>query len=609
MLGFFLLYMVTMKLNDIILEFQNGDSQNAYNLIKKYIKSNPKDLIAIYNFAYMSELLQKKNIAIENYKYVNNNNKLNWKSRFNLYLIYIKDEKFNKALKLINEVLILNPNYQPALRDKALVEYKLNKYNDALQNILKANKINEKDYIGLNILGLIYSALEENIKAKQIFEKTILLNSKYAPSYNNYGNCLQKLGEIDLALNNFIKAFKLNTKFEEAINNIGNIYIIKGKYKEAIVLYKNALKKGGNIAKIYYNIGIAYSYLKNYKKTKEYYNKSFDLNPNDQILRKNYSIFYLSQQEYKKAWELYDARLNVEDFQYKNRNLQNVKNKLWMGEKIDSKKKILVIKEQGIGDEILFSSMYPDLLKKHPNCAIETDSRLLSLFKRSFKYEKNFVPYLSYSNDTNSLNQFDKIIYAGSLGRIFRNSIKNFPGSFFLSPKNNILKQIKKQLTDISVKPKIGISWKSKRMVYGEDKSINLNILEPIISIDDFDFINLQYGETKEEINKFKKNTNYKIHTFSDIDLFNDFESIAALLKNLNLFITVSNSTAHLAGALGVPTLLIKPKNHAVFFYWNINKNKTPWYSSVKLFEFNDNWKNTINNIKKELLLNIKLTI
>ena len=67
--------------------------------------------------------------------------------------------------------------------------------------------------------------------------------------------------------------------------------------------------------------------------------------------------------------------------------------------------------------------------------------------------------------------------------------------------------------------------------------------------------------------------------------MHNDFEGIASLLKSLDVFITVSNSTAHLAGALGVKTILIKPKNFAVFHYWNQKTDYTPWYDSVRLID------------------------
>ena len=119
--------------------------------------------------------------------------------------------------------------------------------------------------------------------------------------------------------------------------------------------------------------------------------------------------------------------------------------------------------------------------------------------------------------------------------------------------------------------------------------------------------INLQYGDTSEELKKFNNKEKTDIKTIKDIDLFNDFESIAALLENLDLFITVSNSTAHLAGSLGIPTWLIKPKNHATFFYWNQNNNKTPWYNSIKIFSTKNKYEETILEIKKELIKKFRI--
>ena len=102
-----------------------------------------------------------------------------------------------------------------------------------------------------------------------------------------------------------------------------------------------------------------------------------------------------------------------------------------------------------------------------------------------------------------------------------------------------------------------------------------------------------------------KEKTN--IQTIEGIDLFNDFESIASLLCNLDLFISVSNSTVHLAGALGVTTWLIKPINHATFFYWNQPGNQTPWYSSIKIFPSPSNYKETILKIKNQLVKEFNL--
>ena len=114
--------------------------------------------------------------------------------------------------------------------------------------------------------------------------------------------------------------------------------------------------------------------------------------------------------------------------------------------------------------------------------------------------------------------------------------------------------------------------------------------------------MNMQYHDSSEEIKKFQeKNKTIKINEFTDVDMYNDFDSLASILKKLDLFITVSNSTAHLAASLGVKTWIIKPKNHAVFHYWNQPGQSTPWYESVKLYNYKDDWSITIQEIKDDL--------
>ena len=595
--------------NNLISEFQKGNKKESFSNLNNYIKDNPTDHKAIYNFGLMADQLGKKDVAIKSYLKVNRLDTSNWRSRFNLYLIYINNKEYQKALLLINSVLKLKPKYQPALRDKALVYYYQNKPDEGLKFINESIKLNNKDYIALNILGLILGSLKMHIEAKKVFFKAIEINTSYFASYNNLGNCLNTLKDQNLALKNFKKALKLNPNFQEAINNIANIYSVTGKYKKAIEYYKLAIKKGGDVAKIYYNIGVAYVYLGGLDEAEKFYNKSYEANPDDQLLHKNISILYLAQQRYKEAWKYFDGRLHLDEFVSKNSNISNIRNKLWKGEKLDQNKKILVIKEQGIGDEILYGSMYSDLIKKYPNCIIETEERLLSIFKRSFKSEKNFIPFSTYSKNKKKLKDFEKIMYAGTLGRIFRNKVSDFPKNNYLKVDSDKLKKIKNKVDNISKLYKIGITWNSKRELIGQDKSISLKLLKPILKIEDFTFINLQYGDTKKDLDEYNKKNNNKIYQIEKLDLFNDFESIAALLKSLDLFITVSNSTAHLAGALGVPTWIIKPKNHALFHYWNQRNSKTPWYSSIKLFDYKQNWEKTIDEVKSNLIKKFSINL
>ena len=100
---------------------------------------------------------------------------------------------------------------------------------------------------------------------------------------------------------------------------------------------------------------------------------------------------------------------------------------------------------------------------------------------------------------------------------------------------------------------------------------------------------------------KKTENKNFNIYSFKEINLFNDLDELMSILKNLDIFITVSNSTAHIAAAMGVRTLLICPKISSTYFYWSNEKNKTPWYKNVKIFQIDRSINQTIEDINKVL--------
>ena len=592
----------SLLLTHIIKEFQNGNNKQAFIRMTDYINVFPKDYTAKYNYAIMADRMGDAELAIKNYTLVMKKDSNHWQSRNNMYLFLFKKKNYVEALKLINEVLIIKPNYQPVLRDKAHVYLYLKKLDLALKYIDQSIKLNPKDYIATNILGMIYSGLREYAKAKKIFIHAINLNAEYYPSYNNLAKCLNELNERSDATNYLKKCLSIKPDFAEAINNLANIYSTEGNYEDAIPLYLKILEKEKYHFQFNLNLAIAYFNSKDFVNAEKYFKISKTIDPQSDELRKNYGLYYLYIQNYKKAWEMADGRLKLQNFYFPEAWINNVKKKLWNGQKIDINSKILVIKEQGIGDEILYGTIYPDLLKKFPHVKIESEKRLLDLFKKSYANENAFIPYLSISKSKEKLREFEFVIMAGTLGRLFRNSIEDFPKYNYLVANPEVEKEILIKMNKISDKKKIGISWKSKREFLGEGKSLSLEVLSPLLCNDNFEFINLQYGDVEEEINAFNKKHNKKIHTLADVDLFNDFVRIIAVMKQLDLFISVSNSTTHLAGAANIKTCLIKPKAHALFHYWNQPTNSTPWYPSIKIFNQQKDPSRLINELKKELM-------
>ena len=305
-----------------------------------------------------------------------------------------------------------------------------------------------------------------------------------------------------------------------------------------------------------------------------------------------YSYLLLNKKRFNEAFDLFDVRLKTRDFPKKNINHINIINNINTQKKIENESKILIIKEQGVGDEILFSSIYNDLLNKHSNVKIECDKRLIKVFNRSFK-NNIFFPFGHFSSSENKMENFDNILYAGTLTKYFRKNEEDFNINPYLKTLDNIDSNINTKLEHFKNTKKIGISWKSVVNIYGGLKSLKIEDFEKIIS-KNRTLINLQYGDTDKEVKQFKASGN-NLYTFSGIDLFNDFDSLLSILKNLDIFVTVSNSTAHFAGALGIPTILICPKISSTYYYWDYENGKTPWYKSVSIIKFKNSIEYTMN--------------
>ena len=123
----------------------------------------------------------------------------------------------------------------------------------------------------------------------------------------------------------------------------------------------------------------------------------------------------------------------------------------------------------------------------------------------------------------------------------------------------------------------------------------------PILNKPNCDFINLQFGDTKDDLEKLKSKHGIEVQNINEIDNFRDVEDLAALINNLDLIITIQNSTAHLSAALGKETWIMLTKNSR--WHWTINEKKSLWYPKAKLFQQDQlgDWNKVINDVNMSL--------
>ena len=258
---------------------------------------------------------------------------------------------------------------------------------------------------------------------------------------------------------------------------------------------------------------------------------------------------------------------------------------------------LLVIAEQGIGDQVLFYSLLNELLKFNINVTVMTDAKLQSLFHRSIKN----ILFIERGKKIDE-EKFDAYIPMCDLGKIFRNSysdFQNFNGKYLIADETRVrLIQSKMQKSKI----KCGLSWKSNNPYIGRDKSFQIEMLEPLLKNQNIQFVNLQYGDVKNDLEIMKDEYHCDILDTKDIDNYNDIEGLVALISSCDIIVTADNSNAHLAGALGKETYLILPKTNSLIWYWEHQINETSlWYSSVNTFKQikTDQWNDPILRVNK----------
>jgi len=583
------------KINSILNSFNSGKSKEAYAEITNIIKKNNTNLNYIYVYGLLSNKIGYEEKAIKSFKFILSKEPKNINALKNLYPILINNMILDESKNLINQLIIESPNNYTLLRDRAYVTYLEGDFESALTQINKALNINNDEVFGINIKGLTLFKLNNFEESITNFKNAIKINSDYIDSYNNLGMCYYKNENLNEAYKNFKLAYKKNPKSILALINIANTLSLKDKNKVALNIYNNILKSDPTKNEMYINLCIAYCKMGKFESAKINYIKAKKIFPNNYDLQLSYAYLLLTKNRYNEAWDLFDSRLEIPTIKEKNKNYQIVKDKLFLEKKLSANDSILILREQGIGEEILFSSMYKDLLTKYKKISIEADPRLINIFKRSFNkncfYEDGY-----FSNNKNKILNFNKIIYAGSLTKIFRKKEHNFPQTAYLLTSTKTDKKIKDQLLKITKKPKIGISWKSVVNIYGKLKSLEIKNFKNIFD-EKYSIINLQYGNVEKDL-KESKIAGYNILTINEVDLFNDLDGSLSLLRNLDVFITVSNSTAHLAGALGIPTALICPKKSSTYFYWNYDK-KSPWYNNIRIFKLDHSVNKTMSEVKK----------
>lgn len=226
-------------------------------------------------------------------------------------------------------------------------------------------------------------------------------------------------------------------------------------------------------------------------------------------------------------------------------------NKRWRLEPVGS---LAVLGEQGIGDELMFQSVLPEVIQRVPRVVVECDPRLVGIVSRSFGIEAR------PRQNLNEQRGEEVFIPLGDLPRLFRKSLSSFPGTPYVSPLPEMVQKWS------HLKGRTGLAWRSRT---GNLDPKSLGVENPVC---------LQYDAWDYETEGME---------VPDCDLRNDIEDLLGICANLERVVSVPQTIVHIAGGVGLETDVVlapvdsgRVKNQIPWRYGA----GMPWYQNTKVY-------------------------
>lgn len=462
----------------------------------------------------------------------------------------LQDRQLPKqAIKYYARALSVSPNSTSILSSLYYTLYILGK-KGVLKQLVALVKSNPNPRAAIN-LGLIYSDLGNHSESARQISRAITIDPSNHFPYS-------KMAIVLLLAKNFTRAkivltrvLRIYPHWIEAKLNLAYLKELEGDLESSIYIYQDVLQK----------------------------------NPEINEARFNLAQCYLAVGEYNLGWALYEARWNAnailsigQDFR-----LRRITSKkpTFSGQKCA---RLLIWGEQGLGDEIMFSSVIPETLESAREIIVRCDQRLVKIISRSFPS----ITVIPNSIDIED-HDYDEQIAMGSLPAVYRKTEQDFLRvKSYLKPdrlnKNVDVSRIRERGHTV-----IGLSWRSVNRDNGNLRSINIGNLLRCFRGGDFSFINLQYDFKQQDRVDVSRSLekNQRFYELPEIDKLHDIEGVASLISHCDVVVSIGNTVGHLSGAIGTPTVILTPNTSN--WRWRSVGRRSLWYESVIIISKNTN--------------------
>ncbi len=504
-------------------------------------------------------------------------------------------------------------SHSKAFHVLAMALERMGHLHKALVTYERAFQLDPADPELLINLGLTAWGLKLTEGAEAMFRLYIAAMPDSPLGYNNLGSVLCDLGNPDGAIE-MLRAATMRMPGETILwNALATVLAEEGRSEESVVFYEESIRLAPHFARAYHNLGYAYQHLGRLEEALENYDRALEraVDPTEiRECRHSRSICLIGAGKLKEGFAEYEIR-NDQRFRAYLHHL--IEAPQWKGESLYGRK-ILVVGEQGLGDEFMFANILPDVqaaVGPTGKVQIAVDPRLVPLFQRSFPEAEvgTYDDRTLVDNDGNKAlrlipfaakqNRPDYWAPMGTALQYYRKSLSDFRHEPFLTPDPARVAEFRQKLAALPGR-KIGLCWRS--MMLGAKRAKYFSPIDgwaPVLRTPGVSFVNLQYGDCAEELGRAVEQFGVTVHSIEGLDLKDDIDGAAALCAALDLVISAPTAAAATAAAVGTETWFVT----AGRTWPQLGTAEYPWYARTRVFwpkKFGD-WTALMPDVSDEL--------
>ncbi|MDZ5649160.1 tetratricopeptide repeat protein [Nitrospirillum sp. BR 11828] len=473
-----------------------------------------------------------------------------------------REQRWAAAAERYRQVLALNPDNPDALSGLGLSLVGLGQAADGLRCHDRALRLAPGRAALHANRGLALDALGDARGAAEAQRRATEADPAWVGGWVNLGLALTKLNEAAAAREAFVRALAIEPASVPALLGLASLCQLLGDPGAGLVHLRAALALQPDSPDIHLTTGRLLYDMHRMAEARDHYRRALELRPGWPAARVNMAYAALEHGELAAGWRDYPARFAVPDSPAR----ADLVLPAWTGGDVRDRT-LLVWAEQGLGDEIMFASCLPDLLRwlGARGCrrlVVEMDARLSGLLARALAPQVPAGMALDVRGRTNTPRDADMHVPMGGLPALLRGALGDFPTTTndpWLRPDPERVAAWRDRLAALGPGLKVGLCWRSGLRSLGrQNLYLTLMQMVPLLTVPHTHFVVLQYdahaGDAAAEMAEVTAATGVTLHLWEDLDLRNDQEGVAALMAGLDLVVSAGTAVGELSAALGVPT-------------------------------------------------------